>query len=75
MFKSIFEAIKSVFELLKTNKEHIISNEVIDDKNKLEKACYYAEKAISKAETSAYFDDYRSKRKFDLLVENFRKYK
>lgn len=75
MFKSIFEAIKSVFELLKTNKEQIISNEVIDDKNKLEKACYYAEKAISKVEKSAYFDDYRSQRKFNMLVEKFRKYK
>lgn len=51
------------------------THEVIDDKQDLEKACNFAEEAIEVAEQEAIWLKERHRRKFNIFVRKFRKYK
>ena len=49
--------------------------EVIDDKKDLEKACRYAEEAVSYVHKYALWDEVRHLNHFDSLVKKFRRYR
>ncbi len=49
--------------------------EVIDDKQDLEKACRYADEAVSYVHKHAFWDEVRHANHFDALVKRFRRYR
>lgn len=49
--------------------------EVIDDKKDLEKACRYADEAVSYVNQHAYWDETRHANRFDMLVRKFRRFR
>lgn len=80
MFSSItalFSAIAEVFKFKTTKQEKLVENEHIKDYKSLQKACNYAEEAFLYASKHATidFDTYKQQKRFDALLEKFRKYK
>jgi len=73
--KSVGEFFSSLFDYFKTSKENQSETEVIQDKRDLEKACRYAENAISIAEKEAIFLKKKDKFGFGYFVKKFRRYK
>ena len=49
--------------------------EVIDDKKDLEKACRYADEAVTYVDKHAFWDEVRHANHFDALVRKFRRYR
>ncbi len=75
VIKSVGEVFSSLFDYFKTVKENQSETEVIQDKHDMEKACRYAENAISIVEKSAFFFKKKDKFRFGYFVKKFRKFK
>lgn len=71
--QTLFEALKAFFGWRETLSENKPVDEVIGDKKDLEKACIYAEKAISLVYKHAKFTSKFSKLLFNASVQKFRK--
>lgn len=73
--EAIADMLGKLFNWRTSATENKSITEVIDDKQDLEKACRYAEEAITLAQKHCYFDSVRDERRFENLVKKFRKYR
>lgn len=71
--KAFFEALKAFFGWREALSENKTANEIIEDKKDLEKACVYADRAITLVFKHASFPRSFTKMRFESLVKKFRK--
>lgn len=73
--ESLLQAFSGFFNWRSVLSENTPIKEVIDDKKDLEKACLFAESALSLAESEAIFAKAKQQKKFKHFVRKFRRYR
>lgn len=73
--ESLLRAFSEFFNWRSILSENKPIQEVIDDKKDLEKACLFAESAISIVEADAVFNKAKQQKRFKHFVRKFRRYR
>lgn len=71
----LLESLNSLFHWRETVSANEATHEIIDDKKDLQRACNYAELAIELVQSKAIFAKKRDKKRFQVIVKKFRRYK